>query len=463
MSNSLQKRTVKSVWMILFSFMFLCCSGLLTAWFISKRSASRALEAKLQQLGSKGIPIDDAAMTAYHHSLSSDENATQWVLILETIASQSFRSDCAGLPIVSDTALPIPPLGKPWNEQPAVEKFLQNHTDTINGLIDLAQNNGPVRMPIKFNSASTLLPYTQNSRDAVRIVQLEALVAARQGDAEREFRAINAMFGCAIAIHGEPIIISQLVAMAIQGMAITQLQDAVQFNRLGSKHYEQLMARIAPLSSIRQSFTVAFNGHLGMTNGIVDESTLQWNHGKWAPLLVKSGIAERAALKYALRIEETLDAPVDDLKAFREYMQGLDAKLNQKKSSFDIELKIVQSFANFSSNFTTALIRRKTSSDLAILAISIRQFEQAHGRLPENLSELESQGIQLEQFKAVDGSVPNYQLFDSTSQASRNCRAMLWSFDFEKESAISPTPPQPATIDQPNPKEASQWWHWKFE
>ncbi len=154
------------------------CGGTTATFFISKQVARRSLEEKLALLTAKGIPVDDASMTELHYQLTSAENADKWISVIDTLSSKSFSSQCTNLPIVGTNTNPIPKHDDPWADQAAVEQLMSQNADTLKQLLDLAQNNGPVRYPIQTQSFNTLLPYTQNTRTAARVLQLEAILAA---------------------------------------------------------------------------------------------------------------------------------------------------------------------------------------------------------------------------------------------------------------------------------------------
>lgn len=456
-------KPLRSVWILMFLVMFCCCSGSLTTWFVAKRTAQRALAEKLDKLQARGIPVDDQSMTEFHAKLNSEEIATELVRLLDHIVSPGFNDDCAGLPIVSNQNPPIPPLSQTWTEQSSVEAMLAKHAEKISRIIELTQNNGPVRYPIKFNAASTLLTNTQNTRSVVRVLCLEAEVAARKGDAEREFRAYNAMLGCSIALNGEPTLISQLVNIACCGIATNQIKSAVQSNRLKPEHYEKLRERLIELSNIGKMYRTALVGELGlMTVAMTDPKMLREQIGPMASLVTESGLAERAALRHAEYLERLMELNTDDLRDFREQIRQIDEGMAGKASTFNIQERITQQFTPAISAFSDALVRHKMSTDIAILALATRQYEHKHAGLPKTLNELSDVGMELEKFKAVDGSVPLYQLTSPDQQEKFKSRAVIWSFDNRKVQQISNTMPELFDIEQVK-DDGAFWWHWDLK
>lgn len=474
-----QPKRLKSLrWLafVLLGMVLFCCGGSFTTLMVSRYSSERSLQEKLEQLSAKGIPVDDASVAALHETLTSKENVDVWIGILDKLASQNFTDACQNVPIVGSNENPIPKIGDPWSDEALVEQFLSQNADTMKQLLDVAQDNGYVRYPIEFKSFRTLLPYTTSTRIAARMLMLEAILAARSGDNSREFRAINAMFGCAISVRGEPIMSSQLVSLAIHGMAINRLQMAVEANRLSPEQLSILRARLAPFSEIKQAYTISLQGLLGSAiPAFRDPAGIDPKFARLSKLVVSSGIADRSARKYADRIEEALEIPTDNLHNFIADCQTWENQLSGGGMLQQMEDAISQQYSPALSSFGSALVRYKMMNDLATLAIAARQYEMANGQLPTSLEELKTQGIDLSLFQCVDGNLPLYLLVDSASPStdssppvgsSKPSRAILWSFNPQKTTnnpnpSLSPTPPS-KTDNQVGPAEEGDlnWWRW---
>ncbi len=449
MTQLLHKKPIRAVWILMFLVMFCCFSGTLTTWFVAKRTAQTALAKKLDEFKARGIPIDDQSMAEYHASLTSDENASELASLIDFISSPTFKADCSGLPIVSDKGPVIPPMGAAWQEQPAVEQLLTKHHQSISRLIEITQENGPIRYPIKFNSASTQLTYAKKSRDAIRVLILEAQVAARLGDAEREYRAINAMLGCSFALQGDPFVVSQIVSVSTCYMARNRLKSAVQGDRLRSEHYAKLANRLNNLTDIDAMFRIAMNGELGFqTVAMLDPNIPQDQIGQLSRLAVQSGFGERAAMRHAAYVEQLLECNTTDLRAFREHIRDLAEENDAQLSVFSFDDRITQEFSSIGLAFSQALVQHKMANDLATLALFARLYESRHGSLPQTLNDLSEFGVDTEKFRAVDGSKPLYQLTSLEQQQKHKIRAVIWSFDSRQVQQISDSMPDLWDMDQ---------------
>ncbi len=453
MTQLLHKKPIRAVWILMFLVMFCCFSGTLTTWFVAKRTAQTALAKKLDELKARGIPIDDQSMAEYHASLTSDENASELASLIDFISSPTFKADCSGLPIVSDKGPVIPPMGAAWQEQPAVEQLLTKHQQSISRLIEIFQENGPIRFPIQFNATKTLLPHT-NLRTVKQVLALEAQIAARKGDAQREYRAINALIGCSLALRGEPTLVSQVSSLSAGLEARIHLKSAVQANRLLPKHYERMRQRISLLSDIGHPFRVGLTGELGLTTqAITDPQTLRDQAGTWAALAAHSGIADRAAYRYADYLERLIKVDTHNLRLFLNEVYSLEA---DSEPTFAFATQLTELYTPNADAFAEILVRHKMANDLAILSLATRQFENEYKRLPHSLSELSAVGIQIDRFRALDGSIPNFQVLKNSEDNQFKIRAVIWSFNSDNTRVMSPIMPGLSDAED----DGTFWWHW---
>ncbi len=426
---------------VLLGMVLFCGGSSFLALLVSKNSSERRLQKKLEQLAAKGIPVDDASVAELHKTLTSKENINVWIGILDKLATKHYSELFQNMPIVGESIKPIPKIGEPWADEPVVKQVLSQNADTLKQLLDVAQDNGPVWYPIDFNSFNTRLPYAESTQIAARLLLLEAIVAARAGDADREFRAINAMIGCALSVRGEPCLVSQHVSISVHALALDRLRPAVQANRLSAEQLGILRTRLAPFSDIKVPYTANLQGQIAVAIPAFRDpvgANAQFKGVK--KLIVSSGAVDRAACKYIERMEEALEISTDNLQNFVADCQAWESPSSSGGMLQQMEDSIAERFIPaLLSNIGNALVRSKMLNDLATLAIAARQYEMANGQLPKSLEELTTQGIDLSLFHCVDGNLPNYLLVDKSSQISPSAdsadsarsseasRAILWS------------------------------------
>ena len=94
-----------------------------------------------------------------------------------------------------------------------------------------------------------LLPDTQSVRAAARLLALEAHVRAHRGDAHGAAESILAMLSAGESLRQEPIIVSQLVHIAVQGMASGTAEKLVSGAPFAEADLARLQARFQGLNN----------------------------------------------------------------------------------------------------------------------------------------------------------------------------------------------------------------------
>lgn len=203
--------------------MFLICVFVpvmaLVVW--SSRSAGHvnARTAKLKQMG---LPTESAELDAYYRISPGAEDVTAlYIAAQQDFSGSAFESDCRDLPIVGNSELEIPPPGQPWRDLETVQAFLAEYDAGMQALHQAVDKGGAARFPLDFDMGfAMLLPHSQNMRTCSRMLALEAHVKAHQGDAEGAAQALRAMRIMARSLENQPILVSQLVRIAMSGSAV---------------------------------------------------------------------------------------------------------------------------------------------------------------------------------------------------------------------------------------------------
>jgi hypothetical protein len=463
LANTISTRSILT-WLVGLS-LLLFLIGLLTI-LMARLSAARVLRDTQQRLQSKGIPTDAMAWNSLHLDSSSNENAVLWMRVLDSFESDGFKQDCEGLPVLSsDETLPLE--NQPWLHETAVQNLLSQHSKPINNLIELGQGNGPIAFPIEFPSTNTTLPYTQKMRSAARVLILESYMAARNDDGRREFRAINAMLGCAIVQRGEPAIVSQLISAACHAMAITRLKSAIEGDRLNGQQLSTLQKRLQQFSDIGQPYSIGLKGEAAMV--FTSESIELSGAPRISTVLQQLSLRDRAVRKFAEQLELALEIKTNNLQEFAKQARSLEDSSQQNSEIFGNDW-VTASLGGLKTplcTFANHLTALKMRNDLAQLAISIRQFQRENGAIPDSLQQLESIGIDLAKFSCVDGQLPKYMLVPNQTDAPADgAVAILWSFNplplalpnAPSVLTVPATPPPPLTDSED--RFGNALWRW---
>ena len=192
--------------------------------FAGRGSARLAREiAKIREAGE---PASAAELEEYYQLPRGVEDTTElWLEATRPLATEGFTADAGELPIVGTGEGEIPPPGRPWPELEAAEQLLEKYRTSLELMHKAAGLGGAARYPTDFSLGfNMLLDHAQNLRGGARLLTLEAHVLAHRGDSAGAAQSIHTILMLARSLEREPVLVSELVRLACDGIAREQLQ-----------------------------------------------------------------------------------------------------------------------------------------------------------------------------------------------------------------------------------------------
>ena len=197
------------------------------------------------------MPLTASELSAFYDAPPPESDATP--LLLSAMAAlakapningEYDRLDIVG-PDCERKQVPLP--DEPWPELQLAEKYLKERAGVIKDLRQAIAMGGRARFEVDYSAGyTTLIPNVHEMRELVRILQLDAYVAGHRKDARAVADDIAGIVTLAHALEREPILISQLVRIALRGVA------AMTLHRL----YPTLAWRVADLERMQNAFAV---------------------------------------------------------------------------------------------------------------------------------------------------------------------------------------------------------------
>jgi hypothetical protein len=236
-----------------------------------------------------------------------------------------------------------------------------------------------VRFPVDFSQGiHTLLPDTQNSRTATRLLRLDAHVAVYDGDSVRVMNDIFAMFALSDALQTEPCMISQLMRMALHAIgcdAIQTLLPACQWDDKQLATLQQTVVNARFKESIR-------------TGLLVERATTLTEIEKFAfPLSTSS---TRAALPLFQMAVDAMDQPWPEaIHQQRAILKRLEAQ--EQGRLFRTMTVPLQLLFGGAEPYAIAGARCEARQRCTIVAIAAQRHRLQHGQLPTSLSDIAEQ------------------------------------------------------------------------
>lgn len=442
------------------------CGGVGVWWFGRNAVAQAKLDEEIAKLQDRGLPVDDQTMADFHSRLTDDLYTAKWLEVVRVMQGEEFRNRAKALPVLGPDSQ-LPKLEKrgtdvagfnPWPDQGKVEQFLTDYSDTVGLINEIAISDRPVRFPIKFESFNTLLDNTQAMREVARVLILEHEVAIRTGDAQREYDAIQSLLGTSIAVRGEPIMVSQLVSVAIHGIAVGAIQKSVRWGNMSPDQLSKILERLEVFEDHKTFLTNALAGERAMALPVFE------NPGSISDNSAANSLGSRPidALMYLRLLQKFEDAVTEDLSTLIETSDQLEADFNLQMNSANILARfdglLTSLVTPAISAYVNAVVRSVMANHLARTGIAVRIFQLQNEQLPNSLSQLSELPFDLSANVALDGNNFGYRTTETG--------AVLWGYDIQKQTKLQPgssVPSDPPATDSDGGfGSANEGWVWEF-
>jgi len=369
----------KVLWTIFGIVPILLVVVLLTLGYVWYQGRS-ALDAELEALRAEGLPTTAQEINAYYVVPEGVSDTTElWVNAIGAVQSANLRSRAGGLPIVGTGSSPVPEPGEPWADLDASRALLDGLKFELQEIHQAAAAGGQARFPVDFSAGiETELPLTQESRDVARLLSLDAYVSAHEGDSQRALNDLRGIFALSDALRGEPTLISQLVRIAIHGVACNAAARIMPHCAWSDAELESLQ-RLVQAARFKADIAHALNGERA-TN-------------LWALEEVGLGPLEQSNKRESLKIfKKSIEGYSESWKEALDRQREVNSDLKALSANpFDrIRLMGVLLLMPAIEQTAMAGIRAETRQKCLVAAIAVQRFRLQHGREPESLSEVES-------------------------------------------------------------------------
>ena len=459
-----------------------------------ERSARAKLNSRIEELAAKGMPVDDETLLEFNKKLTSSEDTRAWMAVFKQTDSAEFRQSGKGVPLFdSQVTTNIPAPGEKWPEPktkaPApetatteesefesqvsesfaedeivivesdVRDFLSNWSELHDKVLSLSLKQlqpdaKGVQFISKFDSLNTLLPCAQSLRDAARLLNLRGQIALYDRDSKQVKTQIEAMLGCSRTLRSEPILVSQLVLIAIDGMALELLKSGLEYDVLDEEELIALLPLFSADVDIGPQWRLALQGERAMALPVFENPALAGSEVARIPA------RSRDALYFLDAMDRVLAIPDDDFDAFMAGLKAEDEQTN-KLMAGSILTKVDSILTSLLTPaygaVGSAIIRRAVQHRMAVACIGIRLYEKRNGKWPATLDDLQS--------LQVDGAP-----FDPAKLLPAGGQPFGYRFD-EREVTVwggnprldPATPPEPlSTAEGEVNAEENKLWIWKM-
>jgi hypothetical protein len=189
------------------------------------------IKVKIGQIREAGFPVTTAELNKWYAAVPPENNAA---LILTNAFAHLVKgnTNSPDLPIIGRGKLP------PRNEPlpPEMRQAIADYVATNQVALELLEKGLALkscRYPVDLTAGlHTLLPHLPKLKASAQLLELDALIKAEAGDLPGTTRRIEEMWALSDSLVQEPLIISQLVRIACQEIALSTLERILTRHRL---------------------------------------------------------------------------------------------------------------------------------------------------------------------------------------------------------------------------------------
>lgn len=427
--------------------------GVTIGWMSSRNnSAQIQVNQRRAQILSQGLPVDNATLAQYHDGLSTTQELDAWLQLITDLQSDEFKLATKDFyPWKAESSAPNP--DEVWPEHLEVMKFLDEQNKLLRTAQNLARADVKRRMPVTMDGINTDLKWANSVRQVARLFQLQSAEAIYRKDSAETCDAILDLLGCARSVEGQPMIVSQLIAIAIESIAIEELQRAIELNILNAEDAQRLLARLQARTPWHTLWRVGINSERGALLPAFEHPRAYL--GNERNPFINMPWRARDQLEFLTITETMLSLPINNLDDFRNECRKQNSEIENKlrhpslTASFDNAITgyLLPAYGAYGE----AIVQREMRFRLAELAIGVRLYQHKTGKLPVALDDLKEVGVDPTKLKPPGGKPFGFRKLEAS--------VALWGFQSRNTES---TPDDPPSLSEGN----HQWdrmWSWQLD
>jgi hypothetical protein len=184
----------------------------MTIWRMSLKSKNRA---RLKAISERGEPVDSMALNQSYAYVTDTENAAfVWLDGAAQMTAEAADGDGWKKFKIPSRGTNLTEVQVKWAR--GIVESNEEALETFRKAATLTKARYPVDLTPGFNA---LLPHLATVKKMARLLQAEVVVAVADGDLRRATDAVKTMLAISRSLSSEPLLISQLVAHATDGIA----------------------------------------------------------------------------------------------------------------------------------------------------------------------------------------------------------------------------------------------------
>jgi len=361
----------------------------IAAFVLFRVGARSKLQARIDAIRAAGYPATPAELDAWYTIPASAENGADYVIDAFSWYQKSLGAADPDLAQKVYSA-ELPARTEPVDE--ATKKLIAQHISDNQQALELLHKGAAAehfRYPVDLTAGfAALMPDLSEIREAARLIRLEAVLHAENAEPQLATDSVMSGLGLARSLVKEPILLSQLVRIACQALAVSTLEQVINRTELTDKQLAELGECIANAETL-SDISVGFVGErcIGISIFTEPESFAGGMPATPSPslgLYRATGLADKGALIYLDMMQACIEATRLPPHQRQKATDAAQAKL-AATSKIHVLLHI---FAPAFSRVTTLDIRSLAQLRTARAALAIQRYRLATSKLPDALADL---------------------------------------------------------------------------
>ncbi|MFC1635201.1 hypothetical protein ACFL5Z_10185 [Planctomycetota bacterium] len=381
-----KKRRRLTIWRV---FLLLLLIGAV-AFAIFRLRLKWQLNARIEAIRAAGYPVTCEELDSWYTIPEDAENAAFTILDAFSFYHQWDKIDLEGLPLVGRAELParIEPMASEMKA--LVTEYVADNNEAIN-LLHAGAKIEHCRYPVDYSAGfQTELPSLSDIRQGCRLLNLEALLYAENGQAALSIDSVLSGYGLARSLAKEPMFIGQLVRLACEGLTTSTLERVVNKVQLTD---EQLIALSEHLRLVESAsdMSPAFVGERCMgLNFFTNPASLGSDEKIVAaarPILAlfqAVGLVDMDAAIFLDMMNDYMEAARLPHHEQQKVMDALDARLSSLSKIHILALQVIPALLRINMIELRAIAKLR----VARAGLAVQRYRLATGAIPDTLSQL---------------------------------------------------------------------------
>ena len=372
------------------------------------------LEVKLEAIRAAGYPTTGGELNAWYSIPESVENAADMMIEAFDHYYDWNSEYLEDLPILGEAELPGRTEDINQVTKTAMAEFLADNSEAME-LLHEAVRIEHSRYPLNIGSVYSLMPYLSDIRKGAKRLQLEAVLHAENGEPQLAINSVEAIFGVGHSLANEPLLISQLVRIAIEALSVGTLERVVNRTELTDEQMTGISQMFLNAED-SNGLSRAFAGERCMYTSVFDmpaSGMSGFGGGGWGLSPVLSlykavGLADTDKLLYLDYMGKNIEAFKLPLNERSKAFKAIEAEFG-KVSKIHVLLHLLRPA------FTRVAeldLRRTAHMRVAVTSLAIERYRLAGGSIVEELDELVPRYLESVPEDPFDGKSLRYKKLD---------------------------------------------------